>query len=181
MPVNTKDIISNELYNMAKVKNIDKITVKAIIEKCGISRQTFYYHFRDIMDVIEYSIKKRTEKILKESLKKENPKEVIRIFVDVGVEDYPLMKKLFESRQRPDVEKLIAGAFRSYLYEMVSKNGIKKSVSYKELEVILTFYAYGIAGLIIESCGAPDVDRETLVEQIYSIITDEISIFPERR
>lgn len=33
-------------------KNVDKITVKALIDKCRISRQTFYYHFQDIMDVM---------------------------------------------------------------------------------------------------------------------------------
>lgn len=179
MPVGTKDNISNQLYDMAKTKNIDKITVKALIEKCGISRQTFYYHFRDIMDVIEYSIKKRGEEIVRESLKKDNPREVIRIFVDAGVENYSLMKKLFESRQRHDVEKLVADGFRSYLYEMAKKNDMRKYMSYEDMEALLTFYAYGIAGLIIENCGQQHVDKDYLVEQIYSIITGELNIIPK--
>lgn len=52
MPVDMKNIISEKFVSMASSKSIDKITVKALIEECDISRQTFYYHFKDIMDVI---------------------------------------------------------------------------------------------------------------------------------
>lgn len=32
----------------------EKLTVKALIERAGISRQTFYYYFEDIMDVLDF-------------------------------------------------------------------------------------------------------------------------------
>lgn len=53
MPVDMKNVIAGTFATMAKQKGIDKITVKALIDACGISRQTFYYHFQDIMEVVE--------------------------------------------------------------------------------------------------------------------------------
>ena len=32
---------------------MDKITVKDIVEECGINRNTFYYYFADIYDLID--------------------------------------------------------------------------------------------------------------------------------
>ena len=38
--------------------------MKALIEECHISRQTFYYHFEDIYDVMEWSVRRETEQLL---------------------------------------------------------------------------------------------------------------------
>ncbi|MFQ8900568.1 MAG: TetR/AcrR family transcriptional regulator [Lachnospira eligens] len=39
--------------NMLKRKNIDRVTVTDICEECGINRNTFYYYFSDIYDVLD--------------------------------------------------------------------------------------------------------------------------------
>ena len=49
MPVNVKPLIADAFIKLSKEKNIDKITVKDIVDECGISRQSFYYHFQDIL------------------------------------------------------------------------------------------------------------------------------------
>ena len=59
MPANTKTMIAETFFNMAKGKSIDKITVTDLVERCKISRQTFYYHFKDIMDVLEWGMERR--------------------------------------------------------------------------------------------------------------------------
>ncbi len=33
---------------------LNKITVKEIVNRCGVNRQTFYYHFRDIYDLLDW-------------------------------------------------------------------------------------------------------------------------------
>ena len=68
VPVDMKNIIADALVSMAKQKGIDKITVKALIDACNISRQTFYYHFQDIMEVVEWSMEQATKQTLARSL-----------------------------------------------------------------------------------------------------------------
>ena len=58
MPVDMKAVIAGTYLQLVQHGNVDKITVKALIDACHISRQTFYYHFRDIMDVLEWSIQR---------------------------------------------------------------------------------------------------------------------------
>lgn len=68
MPVDMKLLIAETFGKLAQRGNIDKITVKALIEECHISRQTFYYHFQDIMDVLEWSVRRQTQALLEQSL-----------------------------------------------------------------------------------------------------------------
>lgn len=54
MALDMKATIAESFNSLVRQRGIDKVTVKAVIEDCGISRQTFYYHFQDIMDVVEW-------------------------------------------------------------------------------------------------------------------------------
>ena len=57
MPVDMKEYISSTARNLVLEKKIKKLTVKDIVEACQITRQTFYYHFEGIPDLIEWSVR----------------------------------------------------------------------------------------------------------------------------
>lgn len=88
MPVTTKDSITAAFLDAASKKSIDKVTVKDVVEACGITRKTFYYYFRDIMDVIEWSLKQHEEVLLQHSLKASSMWDALRILVS-SIEDRP--------------------------------------------------------------------------------------------
>ena len=54
------------LLKLLEEKSIDKITVKDICERCEINRNTFYYYFSDIYEVLDALIEYETEQSLKE-------------------------------------------------------------------------------------------------------------------
>ena len=60
----TKEIISRTFTELLEEKPMSKVTVKDIVERCGVNRNTFYYHFRDIPDVVEFIFKKKWDEIL---------------------------------------------------------------------------------------------------------------------
>lgn len=59
----TKEIIIKTLFELLNEKPLAKITVKDIVERCGVNRNTFYYHFRDISDVVEYALLREVDKV----------------------------------------------------------------------------------------------------------------------
>ncbi len=69
----TKELLANSLL---KLINDDKspITVKALVAKAGVNRQTFYYHFETIDDLILYVCQTRVEKVYQQ-LKSRNVHE----------------------------------------------------------------------------------------------------------
>lgn len=60
----TKAAIADTFMELLQEHTIDHITVKDLAEKCGINRQTFYYHFADIYDLMEWTLDNELKKFL---------------------------------------------------------------------------------------------------------------------
>ena len=54
MSVITKKALASSLKNLMKKATLNQITVKDVVTDCGVNRQTFYYHFQDIYDLVEW-------------------------------------------------------------------------------------------------------------------------------
>ena len=68
-----KSLISDTFTRMLEKEDLDKISVTKLIGECHISRQTFYYHFKDIMDVLEWTFRRATQELAQKSLNTEKP------------------------------------------------------------------------------------------------------------
>lgn len=60
----TKSDIIDAFWQLLDEKPYNKITVKDIVERCQINRNTFYYHFHDIPELLEHIIKKDADYII---------------------------------------------------------------------------------------------------------------------
>ena len=60
----TKYALENSLKKLLAQKPLNKITVSDITEDCGINRMTFYYHFKDIYDLVEWACLEDAKKAL---------------------------------------------------------------------------------------------------------------------
>ena len=49
----TQKMIMDVFLQLLKKKNLDKITVREIVDRCDINRNTFYYHYSDIFDLFD--------------------------------------------------------------------------------------------------------------------------------
>lgn len=61
----TKIKLAKELKRLMQKKPITKISVTELTDNCNLNRKTFYYHFIDIYDLLEWSLKQDTIDILK--------------------------------------------------------------------------------------------------------------------
>ena len=50
----TKNALADALKSLMREKNFDKISVLDICEKCNMNRKSFYYHFRDKYDLLNW-------------------------------------------------------------------------------------------------------------------------------
>lgn len=63
----TKKAIAFALKELLAEKLLNKITINDIAEKAEINRQTFYYHFQDIVDLIEWICMTDGDAVLKDN------------------------------------------------------------------------------------------------------------------
>ena len=128
----------------------DKITVSDITDKCEIHRQTFYYHFQDKHEVLEWYISRELFEPFLTGFNFDNMYTKFNIFFTTMYEN----KKFYQSVLKIDsaditefISKLIRGEFNN----LMSNLGRSKNIpSAKESEIIAEFFGYGLAGVSIQ-------------------------------
>ena len=96
----TKEIIARTFTELLEEKSMAKITVKDIVERCGVNRNTFYYHFRDIPDVVEFILKKKWDEILEAPQEKTSILECMEEMASLVRDNRKLMLNVYKSVKR---------------------------------------------------------------------------------
>ena len=164
-----KDTIADAFLAMLERKALDKITVKDLVELCGVSRQSFYYHFQDIVEVIEWVVDRTYKEITARCLEAKTLEEEIRVLVSCFVERYELLTRLRDSQKRDLIDHKTMEAVQAYL-----RAGWRQVLSHMDLrgsdmDALISFYCSGITGLMMERCQEKDPDVDQLAAQIYHI------------
>ena len=169
-----KLVIADTFSKMLEKEDIDKITVTKLIGECHISRQTFYYHFRDIMDVLDWTFRRSAQELAQRSLEAEDPIGALTAYVAFVRQHKAKLEKLLYSCRWVQIEAMLTEAVMIYLAEMARGKGKDISVSVDDLEVMLRFYASGMVGVLLQYVGKPHLDEEKLVIQMEKIITGKM-------
>lgn len=77
----TKKAIAYTFKDLLKEKSFSKITVNDIASKCDINRQTFYYHFQYIRDLVEWICIDEFDNILEKKMNTKNGKISFCLFL----------------------------------------------------------------------------------------------------
>ena len=175
-----KSMIADAFMTLSKTKDVDKITVTDLVKACHISRQTFYYHFQDILEVLEWSVQQAFQEILAHSMDTEGPEDTLRSFIESSSEADALLKKLLHSQRREQIETILVNAVRSYLQEVLNRQDSKPDLPLADAKIMLDFYTYGIVGLLLENCGKKSLDKEKMAHQMQRLIFDRIDMLNEK-
>ena len=174
MAIDTKQMITDKLFELLNREKPENITVKRLVEECGISRQTFYYHFKDIMDVMEWASEQVMKKALENSLRAETPKEAITAFIVGAVNNRKVITHLLSSQYSHELSQLMQKAVREYLWHLFGNMLPNSSLSLADTEVMLDFFTGGITGLILGNYARRDLDTDVLADQIYRLLSGDI-------
>lgn len=63
----TKKALAQSLKSCMYTKPLNKISIREIVEGCGLNRQTFYYHFQDIYELLGWMIDQEIVSTIKEN------------------------------------------------------------------------------------------------------------------
>ena len=169
-----KSVIADTFSEMLEKEDIDKITVTRLIAQCHISRQTFYYHFKDIMDVLEWTFRRATQELVEQSLNAKDRLKALTAYITFVRQNRTKLKKLLYSRRWVQIEGMLVEAVTVYLAELARNRVPDIELSVDDLEVMLTFYACGMVGVLLRYVDKPNLNEEKLVIQMERIITGKM-------
>ncbi len=165
MASKAKIAITNAFLELADEHDFEKITVTSLVEKCSISRQTFYYHFDDIDEMLKWAFKHETEKICNKQVEGEW-KESAGLYIDFLNRYDKLLRSAAKSSNFIYVFGLLSESFSSYIHSYIEKKTKKPSASKSDLEFLVSCISNGFAGLVIEELKKNKSDYASLLEKI---------------
>ena len=142
----TRQAIMYSLLKLLQEKSIDKITVKDICELCEINRNTFYYYYSDIYQVLEELLKFETEKSLKEDQKYESFYEDFLKRYHLIIEYKKAVYNLYNSKNRDLILKYFQDITEDFVEKYVYKEVKGKKLLPEDIKFIIDFYSSSMIG-----------------------------------
>ncbi len=146
----TKKAIENTLYELVGQKPLGEITVTDIIETCGISRSTFYYHFHDMNDLIEWTITEHFNKILGKNRTYATWQDGFKAILHEVEQEKEYIFAIYATMDHSLMEYYLEGLVFKLLMSVLKEKDPEDKVSYEKKEFIVNFYKRGFIGITID-------------------------------
>lgn len=165
MASKAKNALINAFLDLVEEIEFEKITVTSLVEKCGISRQTFYYHFNDIEEMLDYAFKTETSFICKNQVEG-NWLESAKMYEDFLSRYDRLIRSASKSPYFITVYNLIYNSFYTYISTYINNRSKKPAVSKEDGEFIISCLANSFAGLVAQEIQKDESDYASLLNKI---------------
>ena len=171
----TKKLIADTMAEMIKSQPFDSITITDLVDRCNVSRQTFYYHFSDLLDVLELLINRKVESVIEECNKTTNLKDSIKIMLEAGLKNQKIIHLILDSRLRGRIEHRLLEAIKKGLLMGVDNYMPKKPLEDEQISLLVEFFSYGIIGVLLYKDMNAFDDLDRAAAGIYTLIRNTIS------
>ena len=146
----TSKAIEESFIRLLNERPLDKITIKDIVDDCGISRMTFYYHFKDIYDLIEWAFEEEASRILEGKKDYDTWQQgYLRIFEDLNA-NKPFIMNVYRSISREKVENYLYRITYDLLIHVINEKAKGMNVRDEDKKFLANFYKYAFVGLVLD-------------------------------
>ncbi|MGI6260831.1 MAG: TetR/AcrR family transcriptional regulator C-terminal domain-containing protein [Acutalibacteraceae bacterium] len=146
----TKRALEQSLKNILLKKPLTKITVGDIAEDCGINRMTFYYHFKDIYDLVEWSCLEDAKRALDEKKTYETWQQGLLQIFEAVQENKPFILNVYRCVHREQVEKYLQPLVDQLLLGVIDEESSGTAVRDEDKRFIAQVYGYMFIGLMLD-------------------------------
>lgn len=144
---NAKEFFAESLKNMLRKKTLDHITVKDIVEDCNVSRQAFYYHFKDIYDLVEWIFLEEASAALANHRDIDTWQQGYCHVLMRMRDNKPLVINTYRSNSREHLETFMYNVLFHVIYPVVEEQAEGMNVENKHKEFIAHFYSLAVVAM----------------------------------
>lgn len=177
----TKRALEQSLKNLLQQKPLSKITISDITEDCGISRMTFYYHFKDIYDLVEWACAEDCARALQNKKTYDTWQQgFVQIFHAVR-ENKVFVMNVYRCVNREQVEKYLVPLTDQLIMGVITERAAGMTVREADQQFIAQVYSYAFVGIMLDWIRDDmRADPEELVNRLAMVIHGGITQALER-
>ena len=172
----TKRALEQSLKNLLLKKPLTKITVSDIAADCGINRMTFYYHFKDIYDLVEWACLEDAKRALDEKKTCDTWQQGLLQIFEAVQQNKPFILNVYRCVHREQVEKYLTPLTDDLLLGVINELSAGMVVRAEDKAFIAQVYSYAFVGLMLDWIkDEMKQNPETLVNRFALVIQDDVS------
>ena len=147
MAKQTHKFIMSTFMQLLESESLDKITVRDIVEECEINRNTFYYHYSDIYDLLDDVFRVETEKFMSEDVDEnttfgEEYERAARFVLKYK----KAILHIYDSKKRDVLQNYLETLAFSFISRFVKKEADGYGLPDEDIDYITGFYTHAIVG-----------------------------------
>lgn len=146
----TKRALAVALKEVMKTKSFDKITIKDLTDFCSINRQTFYYHFVDINDLLQWIVYEDAKNVLKNNKTAETWEKGYLDILTHLKDEKNFVSNLYHSLSLSELQSYLYKITYDLMYGVVNEEAQGKSVKEEDKIFIANFLKYAFVGLTLD-------------------------------
>ena len=172
----TKRALEASLKELLRHKPLDKITVSDLTDHCGVNRMTFYYHFKDIYDLVEWCCEEDAARALAGQKTYDTWQQGFLQILEALRKDKAFFTSVYRSISREQLENYLYRLTYDLMFGVIEEKAAGMTVRPEDKEFIANFYKYAFVGLTLEwvRTGMKD-DPAALVERVSVLIHGDIT------
>ncbi len=176
MSQTTKRALEESLKKLLLKKPLDKITIADIAEDCGISRMTFYYHFKDIYDLVEWSCVEDAAKALDGKKTYGTWQQGFLQIFEAVQENRPFIMNVYHSVSREQVELYLYRLTYGLLIGVVEEKAAGMQVRQEDKKFIADFYKFAFVGLMLDWIkNGMKEDPQRIIDRLSTLIHGDVT------
>ena len=180
----TKQAIRVSFIKLLNERPLDKITVKDVVVDCGVNRNTFYYHYQDIYDLLDVWMSTRLGMLKKSVPESKGWKEEVRVFLKFCQSHPQLVTNLLSTTSRSHLEQYIFTESDIFFYDYVRERTAGMPLSEESIRYIAQFNRYSFIGFFLKFTWEKmqtDVDESVdRLEKVFNAFIDSAAAQMER-
>ena len=150
MPSFTKAAIKEAFIRLLDKYPLKQITVKDIVEECGINRNSFYYHFADIPSLIEEIVVENADRIIEEYAGVDSLDQCLNAAARFALANKKAVLHIYKSANRELVELQLMKICDQVVASYISAVSGKPNIDAQDMEMLQRFYKCELFGQTID-------------------------------
>mgnify|MGYP000254321851 CR=1 FL=1 len=171
----TKHALAESLKKLLLKKPLNKITINDLTTDCGISRMAFYYHFKDIYDLVEWVCLEESRKALQGKKTYDTWQEGFLQIFEAVYENKPFIINAYNAVSREQIENFLFQLTHDLIISVVEEQARSTSLTQEQKSFIADFYKYSFVGIMLDWIrDGMTEEPEKIVDRLALLIHDSI-------
>lgn len=177
----TRKMIREVFIDMLNTKPLNKITVTAIVNECDINRNTFYYHYADIYEILSELFETELQRVIEEYNDTLSWEESFIFAAKFALENKKAIYHVYNSMQREELENYIYNISGSVMIRYVDKIGESIPALEEDIKLIASFYQCALTEMVLRwiSSGMKE-DHNAVIKRIGQLFDGNIELSLKR-